>query len=96
MGIYIMIGMGVFLVFFVIWKIFFDKPENGEIKEALLEKGEIAGKYENLLYQGADKNDWHYVTIEQQDDQTYIWRNRAGVSWTLTQCPDRITTFTVG
>ena len=79
MGIYIMIAMGVILVYIVIQEVFCKKSENGENKEALLEKGEIAGKYENLLYQGANKNDWHYVTIVQQDDQTYIWRNRAGV-----------------
>jgi hypothetical protein len=43
---------------------------------------DIAGTYENLQYEGSAKNDWHFVTIMAHHDD-YIWRNRAGVEWTL-------------
>ena len=83
MGIYIMIAMGVFLVGFGIWFFFFKGPD--ETSESLLERDDIAGEYENLLYQGDEKNDWHYVTIKKSGNTKYIWKNRAGVSWTLTR-----------
>jgi len=43
----------------------------------------------------SNKNDWHYVTIEflDVDNGVYLWTNRAGISWTLTQdqnSPDKL------
>eukprot|EP00178_Gracilaria_changii_P017088 TRINITY_DN48889_c0_g1_i1.p1 TRINITY_DN48889_c0_g1~~TRINITY_DN48889_c0_g1_i1.p1 ORF type:complete len:210 (+),score=14.18 TRINITY_DN48889_c0_g1_i1:62-631(+) len=45
----------------------------------------LVGNYENLLYSGAAKNDWHYVQISAKadSDTQLIWKNRAGVQWTL-------------
>jgi hypothetical protein len=43
----------------------------------------IEGEYENHLYDGGGKNNWHYVTITQVSQDTYRWENRAGASWTL-------------
>lgn len=55
------------------------KTDAGGIRSALI------GSYENLLYSGAEKNDWHYVEITaKSDSQTeLIWSNRAGKKWTL-------------
>jgi hypothetical protein len=43
----------------------------------------ILGKYECHLYDKKGKNDWHYVTVTKVDDNTLLWSNRAGVSWSL-------------
>lgn len=48
----------------------------------------IVGNYENHLYDGGGKNDWHYVTISKIDRNTLEWKNRAGVSWKLTRTQD--------
>ncbi|PXF41669.1 hypothetical protein BWQ96_08620 [Gracilariopsis chorda] len=43
----------------------------------------VVGTFENLLYTGSGKNNWHYVEIEKVDESTVRWKNRAGRSWTL-------------
>ena len=43
----------------------------------------MVGDYVIEGYEG-NRNDWHYVNISVKDDG-YLWRNRAGVEWTLTQ-----------
>ena len=56
----------------------------------------IAGEYECLLYSGDEKNNWHYVTITEQGPGSFLWTNRADVSWTLTQHMPNSTLFAVG
>ncbi len=48
-------------------------------------KVEIVGDYENSKYDGQEKNNWHLVTISKKDENTYLWTNKKGVSWTLTK-----------
>jgi hypothetical protein len=43
---------------------------------------DLIGLYENLLYDGFGKNDWHYVTIEEVDGKL-MWSNRANFKWEL-------------
>ena len=44
----------------------------------------FVGTFENHLYDNGGKNNWHYVTITyDQANDKYIWRNRAGRSWSL-------------
>ena len=62
----------------------------------MLEKDELVGRYENDNYGGDEKNDWHYVTIKKNGDNKYIWKNRAGVSWTLTKDEERSLILLVG
>ena len=42
-------------------------------------------------------NDWHYATITLQDEENgvYLWKNRAGAWWNLTRKPDDKTKLTV-
>ena len=35
------------------------------------------------MYTGAEKNDWHYVTITKNELGNYKWSNDAGKVWTL-------------
>ena len=49
----------------------------------------IIGDYENHLYDVKGKNDWHFVDISRIDDKRLKWKNRAGVSWTLTVTDDK-------
>ncbi|MCA9129111.1 MAG: hypothetical protein KDB22_18615 [Planctomycetales bacterium] len=39
----------------------------------------LLGKYENV----PPTNDWHYVTIEQGTNGNFLWKNKAGVVWTI-------------
>ena len=45
----------------------------------------LVGQYESHKYDGTPhKNNWHYVKITHNlATNTYTWKNRAGVSWTL-------------
>ena len=45
----------------------------------------ITGQYECLLYTGNSKNNWHYVTISEEGQGSFLWTNRAGRSWALYQ-----------
>ena len=57
----------------------------------------MVGSYENLLYTGSAKNDYHYVEItEGSCTGQFIWTNRANVVWTLTQFPNDDESFAVG
>ena len=47
----------------------------------------LVGLYECHQYDGGGKNDWHYVTISEEAPGRFNWRNRAGVSWSLTWDP---------
>lgn len=50
-----------------------------------------------MLYSGENKNDWHYVEITRGSCVgEFIWTNRAGVSWTLTQDPYDDELFAIG
>ncbi len=49
----------------------------------------ILGVYENHLYDNKGKNNWHFVTLSEIDENRVRWQNRAGVSWTLTKTADR-------
>ena len=56
----------------------------------------IRGEYFCSKY-GANANDWHYVTItENTPGKLYTWKNRAGVSWTLTRNSADSELFDVG
>ena len=54
----------------------------------------VIGDYVIDGYEG-NKNDWHYVHISILDDG-YLWENRAGVTWTLTQDPEVNASLQVG
>jgi hypothetical protein len=48
------------------------------LTEAISVSGEyIVDGYEN------NKNNWHYVTINENEQGGYTWKNKAGVKWTL-------------
>lgn len=53
--------------------------------DAIVRNVDIAGTYENNLYDSGGKNGWHYVEITKVDDNQFLWTNQAGASWTLTQ-----------
>lgn len=55
----------------------------------------FVAKYECHLYDKGGKNDWHYVDITKVDSRTLLWKNKAGVSWTLT-FTDKLGVFDVG
>jgi len=42
-------------------------------------------------------NDWHYVkiTLEDEENGVYMWKNKAGAWWNLTQKPDDPSKLTV-
>ena len=61
-----------------------------------VEKDELVGRYENLNYAGDEKTDQHHVTIKKSGSNTYEWKNKAGVSWTLTKDEERSLILLVG
>lgn len=48
----------------------------------------LVGRYENHEYDAGGKNAWHYVTLTHRRGLALEWRNRAGVTWTLTLTED--------
>ena len=52
-------------------------------------QSDVVGKYECHLYDKGGKNNWHYVTVSKGAGNTLIWKNRAGVQWTLEATPDK-------
>jgi hypothetical protein len=42
----------------------------------------VSGEYIIDGY-GNNKNNWHYVTISENENGGFSWKNRAGVKWSL-------------
>jgi len=57
-----------------------EEKEAADVTKSMIGSYIIEG-YEN------NKNDWHYVDVTELDaaNGVYKWKNRAGVSWTLTK-----------
>ena len=58
---------------------------HGQNLPTVYEEIQLEGIYECHVYDTGGKNEWHYVKIvKNQDEFSYTWENRAGVSWQLT------------
>eukprot|EP00957_Ditylum_brightwellii_P049928 3784664-Ditylum_brightwellii.AAC.1 len=49
----------------------------------------LPGKYENHLYNGGGKNDWHHAELTEGDaPNEIIWINWENVSWSIFMMDD--------
>jgi hypothetical protein len=55
----------------------------------------ILGEYEVVGYEN-NRNNWHYVTIKENEQGGFAWKNRAGVEWSLNWKDESQTELIVG